>query len=134
MHLIPMLNHLPKHLNIDNILYSSPDFPSGKDINRPKQPPIQEAPIGQKRYRYTVLPELFAKIRFNFGFCPLSASGLTIKKSAYSADFKGCLRLEMSGQANDRPELLRTFRYFLTCGGTLRGMGGCLKRAILFGG
>ena len=66
-------------IDIDNILYSSPDFPSGKDINRPKRPPIQEAPIGQKRYRYAVLPELFAKIRFNFGFCPLSASGLTLK-------------------------------------------------------
>ena len=57
MHLIPMLNHLPKHWDIDNILYSSPDFPSGKDIIRPKRPPIQEAPIGQKRYRYAVLPD-----------------------------------------------------------------------------
>ena len=66
-------------IDIDNILYSSPDFPSDKDINHPKRPPIQEAPIGQKRYRYAVLPELFAKIRFNFGFCPFSAFGLTIK-------------------------------------------------------
>lgn len=64
---------------IDKTLYSSPDFLSGKDIIRPKRPPIQEAPTGQKRYRYAVLPELFAKIRFNFGFCPLSASGLTLK-------------------------------------------------------
>ena len=44
-------------LFIDKILYSSPDFPSGKDIIRPKRPPIQEAPTGQKRYRYAVLPD-----------------------------------------------------------------------------
>ncbi len=63
MRLIPMLNHLPN----DNILYSSLDFPSSKDIIHPKRPPIQEAPIGQKRYRYAVLPNLFAKIRLNIG-------------------------------------------------------------------
>lgn len=64
---------------IDKILYSSPDFPSGKDIIHPKRPPIQEAPTGQKRYRYVVLPEMFAKIRLIIGFCPLSAYGLTTK-------------------------------------------------------
>ena len=42
---------------IDKILHSSPDYPSGKDITRPKRPPIQEAPTGQKRYRYAVLPD-----------------------------------------------------------------------------
>ena len=72
----------------DKILYSSLDFPSSKDINHPKRPPIQEAPIGQKRYRYAVLPEMFAKIRLIIGFCFLSGFGMT-KKSAYSADQKG---------------------------------------------
>ena len=73
---------------IDKILYSSPDFPSGKDIIRPKRPPIQEASIGQKRYRYAVLPELFANIRLNIGFCFLSAFGLTIKNPLVQRNIK----------------------------------------------
>ena len=44
-------------LNKGKILYSSPDFPSSKDKLHPKRPPIQEAPTGQKRYRYAVLPD-----------------------------------------------------------------------------
>ena len=40
---------------IDKISYSSPDSPSSKDTIHPKRPPIQEAPIGQKRYRYAVV-------------------------------------------------------------------------------
>ena len=51
---------------IDKILYSSPDFPSGKDITHPKRPPIQEAPTGQKCYRYAVIPEMSTKIQFLF--------------------------------------------------------------------
>ena len=45
------------YFQIDKILYSSPDFPSSKDIIRPNWPPIQETPTGQKRYRYAVLPD-----------------------------------------------------------------------------
>lgn len=69
------------HFFIDKILYSSPDFPSGKDIIHPKRPPIQEATTGQKRYRYAVLPKMFAKIRLIIGFCVLSGFGMTIKNS-----------------------------------------------------
>ena len=73
---------------IDKTLYSSPDFLSGKDIIHPKRPPIQEAPIGQKRYRYAVLPNLFAKIQLKIGFHPPFRLRIDNKKSAYSADLK----------------------------------------------
>ena len=59
---------------IDKISHSSPDSPSSKDTIHPKRPPIQEAPIGQKRYRYAVVPDLFAKIRLNIGLLPFPLS------------------------------------------------------------
>jgi len=122
------------HNYIDKISYSSPVFPSSKDINHPKRPPIQEAPSGQKRYRYAVLPDLFCKDTIKNRIYFLSAFGLTIKKSAHSADFKGSLRLKTAGQANDRLELLRIPPKRLCLRAQFEGLGGCRKRALLFGG
>ena len=124
------MDMISSYFLIDKILYSSPDFLSGKDIIHPKRPPIQEAPSGQKRYRYAVLPDLFCKDTIKYRIYFLSTFGLTIKKSAHSADFKGCLRLKTAGQANDRLELLRIPPKRLCLRAHLEGLGGTLTDSI----